>query len=86
MHAEIERYLVDSGLAWTHLRPSQFMQIYFREVPTIASEGAFYLPLSALTGSPRRTNSRIAADPFCPVAPVTRIIGSPFRRLIASTR
>jgi uncharacterized protein YbjT (DUF2867 family) len=45
MHAEVERYLEQSGLEWTHLRPSQFMQVYFREVPTIASEGVFYLPL-----------------------------------------
>jgi uncharacterized protein YbjT (DUF2867 family) len=45
MHAEIERYLEESGLAWTHLRPSQFMQTYFREAPTIAGEGVFYLPL-----------------------------------------
>src|SRR5215813_10855340 len=28
MHEEIERYLEASGLAWTHLRPSQFMQVY----------------------------------------------------------
>jgi uncharacterized protein YbjT (DUF2867 family) len=27
-HEEIERYLEASGLAWTHLRPSQFMQFY----------------------------------------------------------
>jgi uncharacterized protein YbjT (DUF2867 family) len=27
-HVEIERYLEASGLAWTHLRPSQFMQRY----------------------------------------------------------
>lgn len=27
-HREIERYLEASGLAWTHLRPSQFMQLY----------------------------------------------------------
>jgi uncharacterized protein YbjT (DUF2867 family) len=27
-HMEIERYLEASGLAWTHLRPSQFMQLY----------------------------------------------------------
>ncbi|MFJ1457377.1 SDR family oxidoreductase [Nocardia sp. N2S4-5] len=27
-HLEIERYLEASGLAWTHLRPSQFMQFY----------------------------------------------------------
>jgi uncharacterized protein YbjT (DUF2867 family) len=45
MHAEVERYLEQSGLEWTHLRPSQFMQVYFREASTIASEGVFYLPL-----------------------------------------
>ena len=45
MHAEVERYLEHSGLAWTHLRPSQFMQVYLREVPTIVAESAFYLPL-----------------------------------------
>jgi uncharacterized protein YbjT (DUF2867 family) len=45
MHAEIERYLEDSGLAWTHLRPSQFMTEYLREVPTILTQGALFLPL-----------------------------------------
>src|ERR1051326_4092281 len=45
MHAEIERFLEGSGLAWTHLRPSQFMQVYLREVPTIVAESAFFLPL-----------------------------------------
>jgi uncharacterized protein YbjT (DUF2867 family) len=45
MHAEIERYLERSGLAWTHLRPSQFMQVYLREVPSIVAESAFFLPL-----------------------------------------
>jgi uncharacterized protein YbjT (DUF2867 family) len=45
MHAEIERYLEGSGLAWTHLRPSQFMTEYLREVPTILAQGALLLPL-----------------------------------------
>ncbi|GAA1610985.1 SDR family oxidoreductase [Kribbella karoonensis] len=27
-HLDIERYLERSGVAWTHLRPSQFMQLY----------------------------------------------------------
>jgi uncharacterized protein YbjT (DUF2867 family) len=31
MHEEIERYLEASGVAWTHLRPSQFMQVFLRE-------------------------------------------------------
>ena len=45
MHLEIERYLEGSGVAWTHICPSQFMHVYLREARTIASEGAFYLPL-----------------------------------------
>jgi uncharacterized protein YbjT (DUF2867 family) len=45
MHAEIERYLEASGLAWTHLRPSQFMTEYLREVPTILGQSALFLPL-----------------------------------------
>lgn len=44
MHAEISRYLERSGLGWTFLRPSQFMTEYLREVPTIASKSAFFLP------------------------------------------
>jgi uncharacterized protein YbjT (DUF2867 family) len=45
MHDEIERYLESSGLAWTHLRPSQFMQMYFREAPTIVTRNAIFLPM-----------------------------------------
>lgn len=45
MHAEIERYLEGSGLAWTHLRPSQFMTEYLREVPTILAQSGIFLPL-----------------------------------------
>src|SRR5262249_37402051 len=52
MHEEIERYLESSGLAWTHLRPSQFMQVYFREVPTIVSEGTIFLPMEYAKLSP----------------------------------
>jgi uncharacterized protein YbjT (DUF2867 family) len=44
MHAEIERYLESSGLAWTHLRPSQFMTEYLREVPTIQGYDSLFLP------------------------------------------
>jgi uncharacterized protein YbjT (DUF2867 family) len=44
MHAEIECYLQDSGLSWTHLRPSQFMTEYLRELPTILAQGALCLP------------------------------------------
>jgi uncharacterized protein YbjT (DUF2867 family) len=46
MHLEIESYLEGSGLAWTHLRPTGFMQEYLREAPTIIKEGALYLALA----------------------------------------
>src|SRR5262245_56482827 len=45
MHAEIEGYLERSGVSWTHLRPSQFMTEYLREVPTIVADNALSLPL-----------------------------------------
>lgn len=45
MHAEIERQLEHSGVGWTHLRPSQFMTEYLREVPTIVAQNALFLPL-----------------------------------------
>lgn len=47
MHAEVERYLEGSGVAWTHLRPSTFMQTHLRDlIPTILSEGTVYLPMA----------------------------------------
>ncbi|MEO5756273.1 MAG: SDR family oxidoreductase [Mesorhizobium sp.] len=52
MHEEIERYLEGAGMAWTHLRPSQFMQVYLREAATIATDGAFYLALGDTELSP----------------------------------
>ena len=45
MHAEIESLLERSGLLWTHLRPSQFMTEYLREVPTILAQSVLFLPL-----------------------------------------
>ena len=53
MHEEIERYLEKSGLVWTHLRPSQFMQVYLREAPIIAGKGLLLLPLDEVRLSPR---------------------------------
>jgi uncharacterized protein YbjT (DUF2867 family) len=41
-HGEAEKALEDSGLAFTHLQPNQFMQVYLRFQPTIASQGKFY--------------------------------------------
>ncbi|HVV13815.1 SDR family oxidoreductase, partial [Amycolatopsis sp.] len=46
MHAEVERYLENSGLAWTMLRPAQFMPVYFREVPAILADGELKLPMA----------------------------------------
>jgi uncharacterized protein YbjT (DUF2867 family) len=45
MHKAIEEHLEQSGLVWTHLRPTGFMQEYLREAPSITNEGAFYLAL-----------------------------------------
>jgi uncharacterized protein YbjT (DUF2867 family) len=52
MHKEIEEYLESSGLAWTHLRPTGFMQEYLREAPSIISEGAFYFALDDVKLNP----------------------------------
>jgi uncharacterized protein YbjT (DUF2867 family) len=45
MHAEIEKRLEDSGLAYTHLRAGEFMPSYFRQVPSIVSRGILALPM-----------------------------------------
>ncbi|MFC5524151.1 SDR family oxidoreductase [Rhodanobacter ginsengisoli] len=52
MHEEIEDYLEGSGLAWTHLRPSQFMQVYLREAHDIATTGTLRLPFEDIALSP----------------------------------
>jgi uncharacterized protein YbjT (DUF2867 family) len=52
MHKEIEEYLETSGLAWTHLRPTGFMQEYLREAPTIINKSAFYLALGDVRLNP----------------------------------
>lgn len=45
MHAEIERRLEASGMAFTHLRAGEFMPAYFRQVPSIVAEGTMFLPM-----------------------------------------
>src|SRR5258705_11299103 len=40
MHGEIEKRLEASGMAFTHLRPGEFIQAYFRQAPNIAAKGA----------------------------------------------
>jgi uncharacterized protein YbjT (DUF2867 family) len=53
-HVEIEKYLENSGLAWTHLRPSQFMQFYLPQSPTGVdiSKNALILPMERAKLSP----------------------------------
>lgn len=62
MHAEIEQHLERSGIAWTHLRPSQFMHTYLREAATIADEGVLRLPMA---------NARLAPIAVEDIAKVT---------------
>jgi uncharacterized protein YbjT (DUF2867 family) len=45
MHGEIEKRLEASGMAFTHLRPGEFMPVYFRQIPMIANKGALMLPM-----------------------------------------
>jgi uncharacterized protein YbjT (DUF2867 family) len=52
MHAEVERYLEGPGVAWTHLRPSTFMQTFLLEVPTILHDGTMNLPMADAKLSP----------------------------------
>lgn len=46
MHAEIEKRLEASGVAYTHLRAGEFMPSYFRQVPSIAARGVMALPMA----------------------------------------
>jgi uncharacterized protein YbjT (DUF2867 family) len=52
MHKQIEEYLENSGLAWTHLRPTGFMQVYLREAPSIIKDGGFYSALGGVGLNP----------------------------------
>jgi uncharacterized protein YbjT (DUF2867 family) len=52
MHKDIEEHLEKSGLAWTHLRPTGFMQEYLREAPSIINDSALYLPLGDVRLNP----------------------------------
>ncbi|BCJ38633.1 NAD(P)-dependent oxidoreductase [Actinocatenispora thailandica] len=53
-HLEIERYLEESGVAWTHLRPSQFMQTYLPGALTgvDAARAALVMPIGESRLSP----------------------------------
>lgn len=52
MHKEIEEHLEKSGLAWTHLRPTGFMQEYLREALSVIHEGAFFFALGDVRLNP----------------------------------
>jgi uncharacterized protein YbjT (DUF2867 family) len=52
MHRQIETHLERSGLAWTHLRPTGFMQEYLREAPSIIADDALYLPFGDVRLNP----------------------------------
>jgi uncharacterized protein YbjT (DUF2867 family) len=52
MHAQAEEYLEQSGLGFTHLRPSGFMQVYLWETPTILQRGELRLPMGDITLAP----------------------------------
>ena len=45
MHSQTERQLEASGIAYTQLHPTLFMQSFLSYIPTIKSEGAIYAPL-----------------------------------------
>jgi uncharacterized protein YbjT (DUF2867 family) len=51
-HLAIERYLEASGLAWTQLRPSQFMQVYLDELPSIRKNQKLLRPMADARVSP----------------------------------
>lgn len=51
IHAEVEEYLMKSGMHYTNIRPSHFMQNILHSADSIIAEGKFYLPLrSTQTG------------------------------------
>ena len=52
MHAQAEVYLERSGLAWTHLRPCGFMQVYLREANAIKQKGELRLAAGDITLAP----------------------------------
>jgi uncharacterized protein YbjT (DUF2867 family) len=65
MHGEIERRLEASGMAFTHLRAGEFMQAYFRQVPSIVAKEAMFLPME---------EAKIASIDICDVAEVAAIV------------
>ena len=65
MHGEIERRLERSGMAFTHLRPGEFMHAYLRQVPSILAKGAMFLPME---------DARIASIDIGDIAEVAGVV------------
>jgi len=65
MHGEIEKRLESSGMAFTHLRPGEFMSVYFRQVPAIVNKGALMLPME---------NARIASIDVGDIAEIAALV------------
>ena len=65
MHGEIEKRLVASGMAFTHLRAGEFMPSYFRQVPMILAKGALFLPME---------NQRIASIDIGDLAEIAALV------------
>lgn len=59
-HVDVERRLRDSGLAWTMLRPTFFMQNLLGSAPTIRQAGAIFMP--AADGRAPYIDTRDIAD------------------------
>jgi uncharacterized protein YbjT (DUF2867 family) len=53
-HEDVEDYLINSGVNWTIIRPSQFMQMYLPKAPTgvDVSTGTLTLPIKKAKLSP----------------------------------
>ena len=52
-------------MAFTHLRAGEFMQAYFRQVPSIIAKGALFLPMG---------EARIASIDICDIAEVAATV------------
>jgi len=62
-HADSQRELENSRMAWTHLQPVYTMQNFLRFAPTIQSQGAFFAPMrdAALSMVDARDVAAVAA-------------------------
>jgi len=52
MHKQVEEHLRASGMAWTSLRPTGFMQEYIKEAPSVVNDDSLYLALDDVKLSP----------------------------------